>query len=264
MNTACQMLTPFTSPKSVSVPLCRVDSRTMLQELPVAICINGISQAVMMASPDNLEMFGLGFALSEGWISSVTSVLDITVEHFEQGASVNLDVLAGEAHRLKVRRRSMAGPTGCGLCGVESIKAALAMPTSLSAEAPHWLPTADAIIAAGQQLHDARGRSDDFGRHAAALFDADATLLIRQTDVGRHCALDKLIGTAHRQGLDQEQHRFVMLTSRCSHDLVAKLVRALPYPLVTLAQPTSLAVASAQAAGLPLFCYQQRTLRRFA
>jgi len=239
----------------------------------VALCFNGVCQAVMMASPNDLKAFALGFSISEGLIDGPQDILAIDCEAQSLGWQVNVSVLAACEHKLKTRRRVMAGPSGCGLCGIDSLEAAMAtqdllrgLPRSLSKAAPTAVapPEFETIELAKRSLnrlqkqhHYARGH------HTAALFDDRANALAISEDVGRHSALDKLIGraTLDRQPLNPG---FAMLTSRCSHDLVIKCARSGITCLVTLAPPTDLAVQSASQLGLTLLCFQQSQLKHFA
>lgn len=103
-------------------------AQAQLSEVALAVCVNGVSQSVMMVSDNNLEDFALGFALSEGVIASPSEVLDIVIKSLPQGKQVDLQVQARTQHRLKQRRRTMAGPSGCGLCGLESLDDAMRLP----------------------------------------------------------------------------------------------------------------------------------------
>mgnify|MGYP000300692491 CR=1 FL=1 len=237
-----------------------------LSEIALAVCINGVSQSVMMVSDRDLEDFALGFALSEGLIESVNEVLDIVIKELPNGKQVDLHVLARTQHRLKLRRRTMAGPSGCGLCGLDSVSDAMALPIAQhsSVQAMIDFPDDSVILQARESLPQLQqAYSGMRGNHCAAYFDLSGNVIGYREDVGRHSALDKLIGH-----LAQEHEKtvagFVMLTSRCSHDLVAKAARSNLPILITLAQPTSLAVDSARNTGVILFCFQQRQLKRFS
>jgi len=240
--------------------------QAQLDEAPIAISINEISQAVMMASPDNLKDFALGFALSEGFINSSQEVLDIVICAHDNGWQVDLQVLSRTVHKLKQRRRTMAGPSGCGLCGVDSIQTAMLLNTKRVKDLNKniSLPSQKAIIQSKNNLssiiQDCGGKR---GNHSATYFDLSGQLIAHREDVGRHSALDKLLGC-----LSSNNHLttagFVLMTSRCSHDLVAKVARLSLTTLVTLAQPTTLAVESARKTQLALFCFQQNQLKRFA
>jgi len=235
-----------------------------LEEAPIAMCINGISHAVMMASPTDLNDFALGFALSEGLIGSVEEVIDVTAKGVPQGYEVNLEVLARTQHQLKHRRRLLSGPTGCGLCGIDSIQSAMSLassvikPTSSETISATVIEQAKAKLTGIQKEHQCIQ-----GHHCAVFFDVNANPLAIREDVGRHSALDKLIGCLHTQDLINTAG-FVLLTSRCSHDLVAKAARGGISTLVTLAQPTNLAVTSAQATKLTLLSFVHGKLTQFS
>lgn len=236
--------------------------QAQLSEVAVAVCFNGISQSVMMVSPNNLHDFALGFALTEGLINSTAEVLDIVIEKQALGWQLDLHVLSRTEHRLKQRRRTMAGPTGCGLCGIASINEAMSVPTK-ALNSP-TLPDVDIIINARDSLSKIQKNHQGVkGNHTAVYFDLQAQVIAVREDVGRHSALDKLIGSLYS---NKQEHvaGFALLTSRCSHDLVIKAARAKLPMLVTLSQPTDLAVASAEQSGLALFSFQQGQLKRFA
>lgn len=239
--------------------------QAQLMEVAVAISINGISQAVMMASPEHLKDFALGFSLSEGLIGSSNDVLDILVHSHECGWQVDLQVLARVQHQLKQRRRTMAGPSGCGLCGLDSIEAAmsLSLPQEQTTKTLK-LPSEQVIIQARDALPNILKNSGGIrGNHCAAFFDLSAQMIACREDVGRHSALDKLLGclSDKKQATDKG---FALITSRCSHDLIAKAARLSLTTLVTLAQPTDLAVSSARKTQLALFCFQHGQLKRYA
>jgi len=222
----------------------------------------------MMATPSNLEAFALGFALSEGLISYPQEIIAIDCSVEISGWQVDINVLAGSASRLKQRRRLMAGPSGCGLCGVDSLAAAMALPQkNKPANQVRSIPSIEAIQLAVQQLPQLqKQRNCSRGHHGAAFFNPDGECLELAEDVGRHSALDKLIGALamHSQAEFSELTGFALLTSRCSHDLIIKAARARLPALVTLAPPTDLAVQSAIQLDLPLFCHQQGQLKQFA
>lgn len=241
-------------------------SEAKIFEVAVAVSINGISYAVMMVSPDKLKDFALGFCLSEGLIYSVNEVLNITVHSHELGWQVDLQVLARSQHRLKERRRNMAGPSGCGLCGLDSIEATMELKllAKNSEIKRSSIPSETFIIKAKETLPDIlKKQGGKRGYHSAVYFDLSANLIACRQDVGRHSAFDKLLGCLCKNNLNIP-NGFALLTSRCSHDLIAKAARVNLTTLVTLAQPTDLAVHSAQKTGLTLFCFQQGQLKRFS
>ncbi len=221
----------------------------LAEELPVALVYNGISHAVMLASPLDLEDFALGFSLSEGIIDRVDDLLDFEEERAEVGITLQLRVTLRCFMRLKERRRTLAGRTGCGLCGTESLAEAVrpvrrAVP-AVSVDAAVLQRAMDALDAA-QLLQRATGAT-----HAAGWFDLDGRLQIAREDVGRHNALDKVIGAAARAGLNPAQ-AFVAVTSRASYEMVYKTAQAGVGLLAAISAPTALAVRTAEAAGLVL------------
>ncbi len=225
------------------------------EEFPVALVFNGISHAVMMATPRDLEAFGTGFALTEGLVARVSDIHDIEVLLHADSAEVQLTIAQQAFLALKDRRRTLAGRTGCGLCGIESLQ----MLDLLPAPVPRPLPALplDAVLArawrelpAHQTLMAATG-----GVHAAAWCTLDGGILHAFEDVGRHNALDKLVGHLAHAGVDMSRG-FVFLSSRASYELVRKAAR-MGIPMVaTISAPTSLAIDIAQQAGMRLvsFC----------
>lgn len=240
--------------------------QAQLLEVAVSISFNGISYAVMMASPKNLKDFALGFSLSEGLINSVNEVLNIIVHSHECGWQVDLHVLARSQHRLKQRRRNMAGPSGCGLCGVDSIEAAmdLNIPSNSVSVNNNNLPSEAFIVQAKEALPMILAKEGCVrGNHAAVYFDLSAKTIACRDDVGRHSAFDKLLGCLSNEHKTIPEG-FALITSRCSHDLITKAARLYLTTLVTLAQPTNLAVSSARKTGIALFCFQHGQLKRFS
>jgi FdhD protein len=245
---------------------------TNLQEAAVAICVNGVCQSVMMATPSDLEAFALGFILSEGIVDNVNAVLDIDCEQQSNGWHVDITVKAASEYRLKQRRRLMAGPSGCGLCGVTSLDAAMTLPSRNmpgSDSRPHInaLEQASIIRLSGNQVSSLQKQFNcTRGHHSAIFFDGEGLFIDLAEDVGRHSALDKLIGrlAKHQTKPLTAEDGFALLTSRCSHDLVIKASRSGIAALVTLGLPTDLAVQSAQQLSLPLFCFQYDQLKQFA
>jgi FdhD protein len=233
----------------------RVD--TLAVEAPIALVFNGISHAVMMATPQDLEDLGLGFALSEGLIASPAECLDVQLHTHPQGLEVHLHIAQRAFAQLKQRRRSLEGRTGCGLCGLESLEqldwhhlphrqtpAHQAGPLSLS---PDVILRAFSALPKQQQLNAQTGAC-----HAAAWVTPDGDLMHVREDVGRHNALDKLLG--HRALAPQSnQSGFVIISSRASVELVLKCARLGVTALAAISAPTSLAVEIAQQTGLQLY-----------
>ncbi|KVC68532.1 formate dehydrogenase accessory sulfurtransferase FdhD [Burkholderia stagnalis] len=235
--------------------LVRVADR-VVEERPVALVFNDISHAVMMATPIDLDVFGLGFALSEGIVERASDVFDIESECTAASAVVRLTVSQRAFMALKERRRALAGRTGCGVCGIESIaQLDLHPPRIRHAGAAAGIGT-DALERAARALpaHQVLMR-DTGGIHAAAWCSRDGEVVDVFEDVGRHNALDKLIGRLAQRRADTRDG-FVFLSSRASYELVRKAAR-LDIPMVaTISAPTSLAIDVAHEAGIRLlgFC----------
>ncbi|MBF57977.1 formate dehydrogenase accessory sulfurtransferase FdhD [Halomonas sp. FeN2] len=217
-------------------------------ERPVAMVYNGISHAVMMASPTDLEDFALGFSLSEGILANITECYDLDIHEAPQGLTVHLTIATQRMAELKQRRRSLTGRTGCGLCGTEALEQAIRPIPNVIAP-----PLSDAAIqrslqelSAHQPLQAATGAS-----HGAAWCDAWGNIKQLREDVGRHNALDKLIGALAREALPLGEG-FALVTSRASYEMVHKCASAGIGALVAVSAATALAVEQAQASGLLL------------
>jgi FdhD protein len=220
------------------------------EEVPIALEFNGLSHAVMLATPLDMEDFALGFALSEGLLDSPADLLDLELQPQCQGLTLRLTVTARCEMRLKERRRSLAGRTGCGLCGTDSLDqvfrplAQRVSPPTVSLEA---LARAMRELAQAQPLQRRSG-----GVHAAAWCNTEGALQLVREDVGRHNALDKLVGALARQPGHEPQAGFVAVTSRASFEMVQKTAQAGIGLLAAVSAPTHLAIRQAQAAGLAL------------
>ncbi|MDE2436043.1 MAG: formate dehydrogenase accessory sulfurtransferase FdhD [Sphingomonadales bacterium] len=225
-------------------------TRVWVPEVPVALEFNGLSYAVMMATPRDLEDFAIGFALNEGLAATAVEVSDIAIAEVEQGWIVRAALSGLGIDKLTERVRSRVAESSCGLCGIENLaEVARALPPV----AAHAAIAPEAIFAALASLHDRQ----DLGRktgaaHAAAWCAPDGAIGPVREDVGRHNALDKLVGAMARQGCALSPG-FVLSTARCSFEIVEKAVRAGATTLVTVSLPTSLAVTRACAAGLSLW-----------
>lgn len=240
---------------ALTIPVMRVapdgskpGERTVAVETPVAISFLGIGYAVMMATPNDLEDFGVGFATSERVIDHAEQVLGVSVIEEERGLLLNVEVVAERHDRVLDRVRHRASDSSCGLCGIENLDQALRPLPSLPRPdfAAPALFKALETIREHQQLNRSTGAA-----HAAALFDASGKLIAIREDVGRHNAFDKLIGHCLRSRLDTGRS-FALLTSRCSYELVEKASLAGIPMLVTVSAPTSLAVERAREAGLTM------------
>ncbi|SHN15853.1 FdhD protein [Rhizobacter sp. OV335] len=220
-------------------------------ESPVALVFNGLSHAVMMATPTDLEAFGLGFALSEGLIASRDECRDIEVMAHARGCEVHLTVSARAFAALKDRKRSLEGRTGCGLCGIDSLAQLDLMPTERLPD--HALIPADVVLRAFGALPARQALNAVTGAcHAAGWATPAGELLDVTEDVGRHNALDKLLGRRALAGRIGEPG-FVVMSSRASYELVRKCARLQVGTLAAISAPTSLAVDIARQSGLQLY-----------
>jgi FdhD protein len=229
--------------------------RAAAEETAVAFSFNGSTHAVMMATPSDLGDFAVGFALTEGLIETPAQVLSLEVvaARLGSGAGVELRMWLPEdrAKAYQARRRSMAGPTGCGLCGIESLEEALRPAPALDPDAGRRFG-AGAISAAiellaGAQSLNARTRAV----HAAGFFTPEAGLVAAREDVGRHNALDKLAGALARGGVNAADG-VVVLTSRVSIELIQKAARMKAPVVAAISAPTAAAVRLAEACGITL------------
>ncbi len=221
-------------------------ARAWVPEAPVALEFNGLAYAVMMATPAELEDFATGFALSEG----LGAVTDVAVAEVDKGWIVRATVSGLGAEQLGERVRARVAESSCGLCGIENLEA-VAKP--LPKVPPHAPLEPAAIFAALEQLRDRQPLNDTTGAaHAAAWANEAGDLGCLREDVGRHNAMDKLIGAMARAG-QALSPGFVLSTARCSYEIVEKAVRGGASSLVTVSLPTSMAVERAEAAGLSLW-----------
>jgi FdhD protein len=229
------------------------------QEWPVALVFNGISHAVMMCTPRDLEAFAVGFAISEGIVERGSDIQDIEVALHDgemPHAEVQLQVVQQAFVELKEKRRALAGRTGCGVCGIESIDLLDLKPERVPDTGFLQRLAPDAIARAARELpaHQALTKLTG-GLHAAAWCDAEGAIRLAFEDVGRHNALDKLIGQLVLDRADTKDG-FVFLSSRASYELVRKAARVDVPMLATISAPSSLAIAIARQAGVRLvsFC----------
>lgn len=224
-------------------------TRAIAVEAPVAIEYNGIGYAVMMATPTDLEDFAVGLTLSDGLAEGAGEIEAIDVHPVAGGWIVRIALGQDRMEPVLARARTRVSESGCGLCGIENIEQVLRPLPPVTARIRTnraAIAAALAALPAHQALSAATGAA-----HAAAFCDADGSIRLVREDVGRHNALDKLLGGLIRAGISATDG-FILLSSRCSYELVEKTARANCPLLVTISAPTSLAVERAQAAGLTL------------
>lgn len=233
--------------------LSRVDTDEVVVEMPVALVYNGVSHAVMMVTPTDLEDFALGFSLSEGILDRASQLHDLEILEHAEGLEVSMEIASGAFNALKQARRNLTGRTGCGLCGVES----LAQLAPRGREVGSGLLTSQAAIqraleglGAAQQLKRTTG-----GVHAAAWCSADGEIRLLREDVGRHNALDKVLGGICRH--ERTSPGFVLATSRASYEMVTKASVCNIQLLAAVSAPTDLAIEHARRTGLTLVAYVQ-------
>jgi FdhD protein len=227
----------------------RAIAREVAIEAPVAIEINGLGYAVMMATPADLADFAYGFCLSERLIDAGADVVDVETHEAERGTILRITLIPERIDRVLERVRHRVSESSCGLCGIENLEQALRpLPTVAAASTAEPVAIFRALeeLRAFQPLNAATGAV-----HAAALCGADGTIRLAREDVGRHNAFDKLIGAMARDGAEWDGG-FALLSARCSYELVEKAVLAGCPLLVTVSMATSLAVARAADAGLRL------------
>ncbi|HCX80379.1 MAG TPA: formate dehydrogenase accessory sulfurtransferase FdhD [Rhodoferax sp.] len=239
------------------MPAGGMQTDTLAAEVPVALVFNGISHAVMLATPRDLEAFALGFALSEGILDTVDQCFGLEVLPVQldgcAALEVQLDIAAPCFARLKAQRRSLAGRTGCGVCGLDSLQALDLVPPPLRPQPWVQAMDTDTVLRAVQAMVPLQLLNATCGSlHAAAWATPDGEVTLLMEDVGRHNALDKLLGALARTG-QIRQPGWVLMSSRASHELVRKCVRLQVPLLATISAPTDLAVAMAQRAGLQLW-----------
>lgn len=219
------------------------------EEVPLAVLFNSQNYAVMMGTPADFEDFAVGFAIAEGLVANASDVTAVLVLPTAQGYAIDLSVPEEKIDRSRMARRSLEGRTGCGLCGIEDMKDAIRMPAR-SVPAVALAPQAVARAYEELPAHQPMSR-ENRTVHAAAWCAPDGEILLSREDVGRHNALDKLIGALARGGQDFSAG-FVLMSSRCSFELVQKCAIAAIGALATVSAPTALALSLARQANLKL------------
>jgi FdhD protein len=225
------------------------DVAPVAEEVPVAFVYSGKSHVVMMCSPADLEDLAVGFTLTEEIVPAMGDIGFVQVEQHSRGVELRVEIPQDAVDRLALRTRALAGRTGCGLCGVEAIDDAVRTPRKVrSSLSLH----PDALWRAGASLEDHQPMNHDTRAvHAAAWATSEGTLRVVREDVGRHNALDKVLGALARARIDPGSG-FLVVTSRASFELVQKAAVAGVPLLAAVSRPTGLAVRLADAAGMTL------------
>jgi FdhD protein len=225
-----------------------IGERTLAEEIPVAFSYDGATHAVLMATPDDLEDFALGFSYTEGIITTAAEIAELTVVTVSGGIVLRMWLGGDRSDAFAARRRRFVGPAGCGMCGLESLAEAnrtIPMTGCDLQVSRQDIEEAVAALPASQPLN-----MQTRAVHAAAFWRPDQSLLLRE-DVGRHNALDKLAGALLRKGLPAAEG-VIVLSSRISIELVQKAAMVGAAIIVGVSAPTALAVRTAEAAGLTL------------
>ncbi len=222
-------------------------SDQLAEEVPVALIYNGISHAVMLATPQDLEDFALGFSLSERILSHKNELYGVEIRGQENGIELYCEIATERFVQLKDRRRTLAGRTGCGLCGSENLEQAMRYPQKLNTQ----IVFQKAAIQLGLQamLLQQKLQQQTGATHACAFVLEDGSVNIVREDVGRHNALDKLIGAIAK---NKQDAGFVITSSRASYEMVQKTASAGINMLVAISAPTGLAARVAEQCGLTL------------
>ena len=225
-------------------------ARMVPEETPVALSFAGTTHAVMMASPADLEDFAVGFSLTEGIISSPQEIEAVAIEEAGEGIDIQIRLRDVANTRFEARRRRLAGPVGCGLCGIESIDEAMRAIPKIR-QSPLTLSASDItnsvrLLSREQPLHAETGAV-----HAAGFYVKAAGIVAAREDVGRHNALDKLAGALAKAGIDGASGA-VVVTSRVSVEMVQKTAAIGSPFIIAVSAPTALAIRTADEAGVTL------------
>jgi FdhD protein len=248
------------APNKGATPLCfsvlkpdhgavEVIERDIILEAPIAIEYNGIGYAVMMATPIDLEDYAVGFSMSEGLVSHTDDILAIDAHKADLGWILRIQVPQENAAKVFARARQRVSESSCGLCGMDNLEEVMRPLPRITAQ----IAVADAaIFSALSALRSHQTLNAQTGSaHAAAFCATDGAILMIREDVGRHNALDKLIGALARGNIDSSAG-FIILTARCSLELVQKAILANCPMLVTISAATDLAIDMAKKSGLRL------------
>src|ERR1700687_2775485 len=226
-----------------------VGSRSIPEETAVALTYNGGTYAVMMTTPQDLEDFAIGFSLSEGVISSSADIDSLDIVHLDDGVELRMWLRKPKGDRLQERRRHIAGPTGCGLCGIDSIAEAM-RPAAVVGHGQQF--SSEQIMVAMQKLPTCQKLNiETRAVHAAAFWELTSGIVALREDVGRHNALDKLSGALARSSIVASEG-IILLTSRVSVEMVQKSAAIGAPVMVSVSAPTALAVRMADLAGITL------------
>lgn len=226
-------------------------SRLVPVEVPVNIVYGGIPFAVMMATPSDMEDFAVGFSLTEGVTRGPEDIRNIQVVTQDKGLKLAIDLTPERLHEHLARKRAMSGRTGCGVCGIDDLEALRQV------HATDGVPPQISLAAIRRALTSLQSEqslnNQTHAVHAAAWFDFNGAICYVREDVGRHNALDKLIGALSREGMKPDSG-FAVVTSRCSFEMVEKVAAFGARTLIAISAPTSLALERARCLDVTLAC----------
>ena len=228
-------------------------NESIAEETPIAMVFNGISHVVMMATPDNLEDFAKGFSISENIVSDIEEIYSIEVNRTDVGIEIDINISNEAFNKLKDKRRNLIGRTGCGLCGAESLNQVFNHHNSIQAITQQSVFSAKNILLALDHLSKHQIIQQQTGAtHAAALCNQDGKILFIREDVGRHNALDKLIGAFYNHDTLNIKNPFIIISSRASYEMIQKAAVLKVALVVAISAPTALAVRLANKLGITL------------
>ena len=223
------------------------------EETPIAMVFNGISHVVMMATPDNLEDFAKGFSISENIVSDIEEIYSIEVNRSDVGIEIDINISNEAFNKLKDKRRNLIGRTGCGLCGAESLNQVFNHHNSIQAITQQSVFSAKNISLALDHISKHQIIQQQTGAtHATAFCNQDGKILFAREDVGRHNALDKLIGAFYNHDTLNIKNPFIIISSRASYEMIQKAATLKVALVVAISAPTALAVRLANKLGITL------------
>lgn len=225
-------------------------------ETAVALVYNGTPHVVMMATPEDIEDFVLGFSLSEGLIGKPEEFLGVRVRRLRDGIEADIEIASERFREFDRKQRNLTGRIGCGLCGAQTLAQAIRRPRPVGRTLrirPESLQRSMAGLGARQPLHAATGSV-----HAAAWMDSKGEISLVREDVGRHNALDKLIGALIAGGVDLSTGA-ALITSRASYEMIQKAATMGIQVVCAISAPTSLAIRMAEETGVTLVAFARGT-----
>ncbi|MCF8475315.1 MAG: formate dehydrogenase accessory sulfurtransferase FdhD [Emcibacter sp.] len=242
-------------PENTALEKAKIEERHLSCEIPLALEYNCISHAVMMISPIDVEDFTIGFSLTEGIINGLDDIIDIKISAADKGFIASLEIVPECFERLDQFKRTLAGRTGCGLCGIDRLDHAI---SPLNPIKSNLKINAHVIYNSMQNLSDLQIQNHLTGAlHAAAFVDKAGDILCVREDIGRHNALDKLIGHMMQQKIDPSQG-VALITSRCSFEMVHKCATFGIPVLAAVSATTDLALKLAEDSGLSLIAFTRK------